>query len=59
MNLPISASVSVPDDVASAPSLDIAGVGASALAHLAVGLVRVSALAGLASPVLLVAWLVL
>jgi hypothetical protein len=59
MDLPISANTNVTDDVVSAPSLDVVGVGTSALVHLAIGLIRVSALAGLASPLLLIAWVFL
>jgi hypothetical protein len=59
MDLPISADISLTDDSALAPSPDATGMGAAALVHLAIGLIRVSAIAGLASPLLLVAWLVL
>ena len=39
-----------------APAADIASDGTSALVHLAIGMLRVSAIAGLMSPLLLVAW---
>lgn len=58
MDLPITSNAT--DDALLAPSLDTArGLGASVVVHLAIGLVRVSAMAALMSPLLLVAWLVL
>jgi hypothetical protein len=60
MDLSTTSNATVTDDAVLAPSLDTArGLGASAVAHLAVSLVRVSAIVGLMSPLLLVAWLVL
>ena len=60
MDLPIMSNATMTDDALLAPSLDTTrGLGASAVAHVAVGLVRLSAIAGLISPLLLVAWLIL
>ena len=60
MQMDLQASnVATPDDVLSfhGPAVDIAGVGASALVNLAIAMVRVSAVAALMSPLLLVVWL--
>ena len=54
-----TSNVATPNDVLSfhGSSVDIAGVGASALVNLAIAMVRVSAVAALMSPSLLVVWL--
>jgi hypothetical protein len=49
----------ITDNVLLAPRPDVAGLAPSALVHLAAGMLRVSAITALASPFLLVAWLVL
>jgi hypothetical protein len=54
-----AANVATPDDVLAfqSPSLDIADAGASTLVTLAVAMLRISAVATLMSPLLLVVWL--
>jgi hypothetical protein len=39
------------------PAVDIASDGPAALVHLAIGILRVTAIAGLMSPLLLVVWI--
>ena len=58
VNLQVS-NLATRDDILSfhGPAVDVAGVGASALVSLAIAMVRVSALAALMSPLLLVVWL--
>ena len=41
-----------------APAVDTAGDETSPLVHLAIGMLRIAAIAGLMSPLLMVAWLV-
>ena len=60
MQMDLQASnIAAPDNVLSFhdTAVDIAGVGASALVNLAIAMVRVSAVAALMSPLLLVVWL--
>lgn len=54
-----TSNVATPDDVLSfhGPAVDMGGVGASALVSVAIAMVRVSAVAALMSPLLLVVWL--
>lgn len=60
MDLPVTSNTTVTDDAWLASSIDTArGLGASAVVHLAISMVRVSAIISLLSPLLLVAWLVL
>lgn len=59
MDLSVSANAAVTDDALATTARDASGFGASVIVHIAIGLVRVSAVAALASPLLLAAWLVL
>ena len=56
-----ASTVATADDVLTfhAPAVDVTAVGASTLVNLAVAMLRVSAVATLMSPLLLVVWLVL